>query len=151
MKERSSMTCFSGIYRRSARRNTLRHLLLADRSGTTAVEFAFLAPVLFVIFLGIVEFGRLLWTQSTLQQAVQAAARCASVNPTLCNTDSATETYAATQAFGLPVSSSAFTATTATCGNQVSANLPFNFVVPALFPENVTLTAFSCYPSQSQK
>ncbi len=109
-----------------------------------------LFPLYLLMLLGVVEFGRLLWTQSTLQQAVEAAARCASVDTSTCGSPSATAQYAAGQMPGFTVSSSIFTVPSPppSCGNQVTASLPFTFIVPELFPWTPTLTAQSCYPIQ---
>jgi Flp pilus assembly protein TadG len=46
----------------------------ADR-GATVVEFALLLPVLLLILLGIVDFGRILNAQVTLSQAAREGAR----------------------------------------------------------------------------
>ncbi len=126
---------------------TLRH----SNRGTTAIEFAMLFPVYLLMLFGVIEFGRLLWTQSTLQQAVEAAARCASVDPSVCSNSSTTANYAAAQMYGLNVSAGVFSVASPppSCGNQVSANLPFNFIVSSLFPWQLTLTAQSCFPLQS--
>jgi Flp pilus assembly protein TadG len=77
--------------------------------GTAAVETGILLPIYLLFLLGIFEFGRLLWTQVSLQYAVEAAVRCAIIDPTTCGTSSAVATYAANQAFGLSIPSSAFT------------------------------------------
>jgi Flp pilus assembly protein TadG len=123
------------------------------RDGNSAIEFAIVAPVFLALMLGTMEFARLFWTQSTLQQAVQAAARCASVNTTTCDNATDTATYAANQMYGLSISSSVFTATlNTTCGsntgNKVSASLAFTFIAKGLIPSgwNPTLTASSCFP-----
>jgi Flp pilus assembly protein TadG len=110
-----------------------------------------LFPVYLLMLLGVVEFGRVLWTQSTLQQAVEAAARCASVDPSLCGSPSATADYAASQMAGFSVSSSIFSVPDPppSCGNEVTASLPFTFILPTLFPWAPTLTAQSCFPIQS--
>ena len=112
---------------------------------------AFLLPIFFGFLLGIEEFGRALWTQTALQFAVEAAARCAAVSPSLC-TD--VPSYAASQAFGLSIPSSAFTytpnaicgAVSVTSGAQVNASYAFQALVPQLVPVNVTLSAKSCHP-----
>jgi Flp pilus assembly protein TadG len=121
-------------------------------AGTTALEFALLMPAFLLLFLGIIEFGRLFWMQSSLQQAVEAAARCAIIAE--CGTSTAAiQSYAASQMFGLTVSSDIFSVdTAATCGSgvngeQVSASLPFTFLIPKLFPWSITLTAQSCRPN----
>jgi Flp pilus assembly protein TadG len=134
------------------------------RSGATAVEMAFLLPVFMLFLLGICEFGRALWTQTALQFAVEAAARCAAVSPSLCTAPGGTSmdvpAYAASQAFGMTIPSSAFTYTpNATCGvvsgatgsggAQVEMTAPgylFDAVVPQLVPLNIRLNAKSCHP-----
>jgi len=45
------------------------------RKGATVVEFAFVAPVLFLIVFGIIEFGRLLMVQQVLTNASREGAR----------------------------------------------------------------------------
>lgn len=131
--------------------------------GTAAIEFALLMPAFLMMFMGVVEFGRLYWTQSTLQQAVEAAARCASFNTSTCDTSDHTKSYAVKAMVGMTVSSSIFTATMYSSasptycdsgqtvpGYEVSASLPFTFIVRGLFPWRLTLTAQSCYPAQTQ-
>jgi Flp pilus assembly protein TadG len=119
-----------------------------DNRGTTALEFALTAPVFFLFIFGIIEFGLLMWTQIGLQHGAEMAARCASVDSTLCpNSDPGAITgYAAQQAFGLTLPSQTFTYSTPACGNQVSASHAFQF--PAILNLSpVTLTAQACFPS----
>jgi len=123
----------------------LAHLIKA-RGGVAAIELAFILPTLLTFLLGIVEFGRLLWTQSTLQFAVEAAARCAAVNTTTCASTSEIQTYAASQAFGLSIPSSSFNVSNPSCGNNVAITYSFGFVVPKLLPWTITLNAQSCHP-----
>ena len=49
--------------------------LKKDNKGATAIESAFVAPVLFLLIFGILEFGLMLTTQSSLEGAATAAAR----------------------------------------------------------------------------
>jgi Flp pilus assembly protein TadG len=115
--------------------------------GTTAVETALVLPAFLLFLMAIIEAGFLLWTQTTLQFAVEAAARCAVVNTTLCGTTSAIQTYAASQAVGMTISSSSFSVSQPTgCSYQVSISYPFNFIVTHLFTNTITLTAKSCHP-----
>lgn len=116
------------------------------RGGTAAVELALLLPAFLTFLLGIVEFGRLFWTQSALQFAVEAAARCAAVNTTTCNGTTATQNYAASQVFGITVPSASFTVSQPSCGNEVSISYAFTFVAPTLLPWTVSLNAQSCHP-----
>jgi Flp pilus assembly protein TadG len=118
--------------------------ILSNRSGTTAIEFAFVAIPLFLILFGALEFGRLLWTQSALHFAVEEAARCASVNTATCGTASQIATYAASTVSALNIASSAFTASLQACGHQVTASLSYQFVATRLFPYTPTLTASAC-------
>ena len=141
----------------SRHRGVLSRLWRA-RGGATAVEMAFLLPVFMLFLLGICEFGRALWTQTTLQFAVEAAARCAEVSPSLCAPT--VEDYAASQAFGMSIPASAFTYTpnanaTANCtgptnigtgGAMVRASFAFQAIVPQLVPVNITLRACSYHP-----
>lgn len=46
-----------------------------NQEGATAIEFAVVAPVLFMLIFGIIEFGILFTTQSALEGATSSAAR----------------------------------------------------------------------------
>lgn len=117
-----------------------------DDSGASALEFALTAPVFFLFLFGVIEFGLLFWTQLGLQHGTEMAARCATVNPTLCPSSGAIATYAAQEAFGLGLPSQTFTYSTSACGNQVSASYLFQF--PAVLNLSPwTLTAQACFPS----
>jgi Flp pilus assembly protein TadG len=119
--------------------------VLYERGGAAAVEFAMTVPILLTIMLGIFEFGRMLWAQNALHYAVEQAARCRTIDVTTCDNVGDTQTYASTvSAYTFPTS--AFSVTTPTCGNQVSASYAFQFVV-SLFGTGPTLTAQSCFPN----
>lgn len=120
--------------------------LAGDRAAATAVEFAFVLPPLLLFLFGIVETGRVLWTQSAISMAVEDAARCASVNQTLCGTASAIQTYAAARTWGLTIPASDFAITTPACGFQVVATVPFSSVLQAYIPYSFNLTATACFP-----
>jgi Flp pilus assembly protein TadG len=122
-----------------------RSSLISDRRGATAVEFALILPPFLLLLLGVVEFGRALWTQSALHFAVEEAARCATVDATNCATATQVQTFAVSRAAGVGLTNAVFTLTTPACGNQVAASYPFPFVLANMFP-NVTLTARSCFP-----
>lgn len=118
--------------------------LVASERATTAVEFGIIAPAFIVLLLGTIEGGRMLWTLNALHYSVQEAARCASINTTMCGTSSQIRNFAAGRA-GAGLSSSVFTATIAACGNQVSASYPMQLNIPFVY-QSITLTARSCYP-----
>ena len=123
--------------------------ILADESGATAVEFALTAPIFIALLFGIIECGLALWTQFGLQYGTEAAARCATVDTATCSSASTTASYAASNALGLTVPASTFTASTPSCGNLVKASYIYTFLTPFFGTPKVTLKAQSCFPSSS--
>jgi Flp pilus assembly protein TadG len=105
-------------------------------SGVAAVEFALVLPIVLLCVFGLIECARAIWTQATLDYAVEAAARCAAVDTNTCGTDVNIQNYAAGKAPGLSFADPALTfgVTRPSCGVQVTATLPFTFLVPALLP-----------------
>jgi Flp pilus assembly protein TadG len=132
------------ISRHCLRRSAAALALLRCRSGSTAIEFSFIAPAFFLMVLGTIEFGRAYWTWNALTYSVEEAARCASINTVTCGSAAQIETFAAGRS-GAVFRSSIFTATTASCGNQVSASYPMSLYIP-FASYAITLTAQSCYP-----
>jgi Flp pilus assembly protein TadG len=118
---------------------------LCDR-GIAAVEFAIVFPIAIFLIVGLCEFGRAMWTQATLDYAVQTAARCGAIGTT-CATSSQIQASAVGAAPSIPVTTSNFTVTTPSCGLQVNATYSYSFVLPALFPYSMTMTAQACFPS----
>ncbi|HEY8570998.1 TadE/TadG family type IV pilus assembly protein [Phenylobacterium sp.] len=121
--------------------------LWGDRSGATAVETAMLLPALIALLLGVMETGRMAWTQAALTFAVQEASRCAAVRTDLCGSSLQIQTFAAQKVAALNVPTSAFTVTPgAACGREVSARLDSGFLVYTLAPSAPALTARACRP-----
>jgi Flp pilus assembly protein TadG len=130
----------------SALRTAVRRRgLVADARGNTAIEMAFVLPPLLLFLFAIIATGQAMWLQNALDVSVADAARCASVNPTLCGTQTQITTYAANRA-GAGFDSSIFSVATASCGNQVSASYPLALAVP-FTSFSVNLSALACYPS----
>lgn len=117
--------------------------------GASAVEFALVFPVFILMVLGIFEISRALWTNSLLNYAVQAAARCGAVDSTTCGSSTDTVTYAVQNSSPLTVPSGDFTASTQSCGSQVTVAFPFTPIVPQMIPFDITLSAQACYPKQT--
>jgi Flp pilus assembly protein TadG len=111
--------------------------------GSAAVEFALVLPPLAMLMVGTLFAGLLVFSAAELQNAVEQAARCYSVNVSQCSSASATQTYAQNNYYG--VSSPTFTASNASCGHQVSATLTF-VLDAALTKFSVPLTATACFP-----
>jgi len=119
-----------------------------DERGTTALEFALTAPAFFLFLFGIIGLGLMFWTQIGLQHGAEMAARCASINTSLCpnNNPSAITNYAMQQAYGLSLPATTFTYSTQACGNQVNAN--YTFALPDILNVGpLTLTAQACFPA----
>jgi hypothetical protein len=121
---------------------------LATRAqiGRLSVETAIVLPVFLLFLFAIIEAGLLFWTQSSLQFAVEAAARCAVVDKTNCGSTGAIQSYAASQVVGLTVPSASFDVSQPSCGHQVSISYPFSFIVSGLYSGAMTLNAKSCHP-----
>jgi len=114
--------------------------------GATALEFALCAPAFFMLVMGIIQAGLLVWMQLALQQGVEAAARCASINKNSCATTSQIQSFASTATYGLTPPASTFTVTTPACGNQVAASYTPSYL-PSFPIPTTTLTAQACFPS----
>ena len=117
-----------------------------DERGTTAIEFGLTAPAFFAILFGIFELGLIMWTQAGLQHGAEMAARCASINTILCSDQTATQNYAAQEAFGLSPSPSNFTVSTQACGTLVSATFSFHILTHYVDGPTLALNAQSCFP-----
>jgi Flp pilus assembly protein TadG len=116
--------------------------------GSAIIEFAILAPALIIGLFGIIEVGRALWLQNALHYAVQAAARCASINTATCSNLSSIQSYAASVS-GAQFDASVFSwSGAASCGNQVSGSYPMSLYIPFV-GATVTLTAQACFPKSS--
>jgi Flp pilus assembly protein TadG len=117
-----------------------------DRRGATAVEMALTMPAFLMLTVGCLEYGMAAYTQLSLQHGVESAARCAAINTTRCGSPSATQSYAASQSYGLSPPVSTFNVAMASdCGALVQASYKFNFVTQ-YFGNPLTITASSCFP-----
>ncbi len=124
-------------------RNLLKSLCL-DQEGTTAVEFAIIAPVFIALLVGTIALCVALFLIGSLHFAVEDGARCASVKTTICSDAASTVAYTQSRYFG-PDMSPTFTYAAAACGNSVSASISYSmnvgfktFVVP--------ISATACFP-----
>lgn len=106
------------------------------RCGAAAVEAAFILPLLLMLILAIFDFGRMAWTKSALDFAVQEAARCAVVRPGgQCATTAQVQAFAAAKAGAAGVPASAFTVQEdQPCGVRVRASHAYRFMTGGLLP-----------------
>ena len=52
---------------------------IRDRRGNSTVEFAIIGPILFILTIGIIDVGRLVWSASALSHLARETTRYASV------------------------------------------------------------------------
>jgi Flp pilus assembly protein TadG len=118
-------------------------LSLADDQGTTAVEFAIVAPVVIMLIVGIPTVSLMLFAMGSLHFAVEDAARCASARPTQCADSATTISYAQSRYSGV-LATPVFTATSDACGNKVTGTVTITFDV-GMYRRPVALSATSCF------
>lgn len=116
-----------------------------DSAGTTAVEFALILPVFLTVVIGGFYVALATFASSSLRYAVEAGARCASVNTTTCSNSATTIAYARTQFLAANSSSVTFTSTSATCGHLVTGTMNYTLST-AIKKINVPLSAQACFP-----
>ncbi|WP_158241482.1 TadE/TadG family type IV pilus assembly protein [Novosphingobium sp. TH158] len=61
--------------------------LLRNRRGSAAIEFALIAPLVFLLIIGILQMGNYFYVRSAVNHAVDEAARLASVYPVPSDAD----------------------------------------------------------------
>ena len=117
--------------------------LWADRGGASAVEFAIVLPVFILLVLGSISAALLVFSISSLNYAVEDAARCAAVNKTLCSNAGDIVEYARDRYAGPPITPE-FTYSTAGCGNTVTGTGTFSMdIIPEI--SKVPLKASACH------
>lgn len=114
-----------------------------DERGSAAVDFAFVFPAFALLMIGGIYGCALLYSNMSLQAAVERAARCYSVNAANCSGASAIQTYAMTQYSG--VSTPTFTPSIQACGHQVIGSTTISFPTGGA-SVSVPLSAISCFP-----
>jgi Flp pilus assembly protein TadG len=124
-------------------RRHLKSLRLNDE-GTTAVEFAIIAPVLIALLIGTITLCIGLFLIGSLHFAVEDGARCASVKTNICSDSATTVAYTQSRYYGPDVSPT-FTYAAAACGNSVSASVSYSMNV-GFRTLVVPISATACFP-----
>lgn len=114
------------------------------RDGAAAVEFALTLPLLLLVLLGVMEVGRVMWTQSALNFAVQETSRCLAIQAPACATTAGAQAFAAQKVAGLKIPASAFAISQQACGRQVRGQVTYSFVLKAVFAQAPTISAQVC-------
>jgi Flp pilus assembly protein TadG len=119
-----------------------RNRVACDCDGAVAVEFAFILIPLLLLLLGVFDIGVAMLTETRINFAVEAAAKCGAIGAAICASPAETAIYAVSVARVPGLSASAFTVTMAACGVNVTASYAYNgMILPAM-----TLSAGACYP-----
>lgn len=115
-------------------------------SGVAAIEFVFVVPVFLVLVFGIIETGRLMWYQVSMQRAAAVAARCGALNTTGCTTDLAIRNKARAAAVGIGLTTTNVSVSRISCGVRVAVSRSFKLAVPVPGLPAFTLNAQACHP-----
>jgi Flp pilus assembly protein TadG len=116
-----------------------------DQRGVSAVEFALTLPVFILLSFGLWQISFGLWAQYALQHGAEMAARCMAIKATVCGTVAGTQSYAASQSYGLNPSPTIFTVSQPACGNKIAADYTVSPVVANIGIPAVTVHAQACY------
>ena len=103
--------------------------------GASAVEFAIVLPVLFLVIAGIVDFGRYFFTQIQVTNAAREGARVAIISrgptpdPVPVITDRVKAALPNQPAASVTISPISTCATGSTADASVNVQIPFNWIV----------------------
>lgn len=138
---------------------------MIGRRATTSVEFAICALAMTMIVVGVVEYGRLVWTSEVLQEAAAEGARCMGLRAASCASSGAysasnTTNYVVSLATSRGVAitnANVALSNAAVCGgasgfSQVSISYDFTTVAPALLTNlagGFIVPASACFPNSS--
>jgi Flp pilus assembly protein TadG len=108
--------------------------------GAALVEFAILLPILVLLIMGMVEFGRGYNAQITLTQASREGVRILAITKDASQAVTATENVAATS---LDITQLTVTTTACNSGDPTSltASYPFTYDIPLWETATITLSA----------
>lgn len=130
-----------------------------DTRGATAIEFALVVGPLLLLFIGVIEVGRLMWSGHALDEVAIAGARCIGIHAPACASGEDLEPERAiahiqqiAQSWGITLQTEDISlATDAGCAVEtgflrVALNFTFVSVVPGL--SGTRLDTEACFPSQ---
>jgi Flp pilus assembly protein TadG len=141
--------------------------LFAAREGVAALEFGLVAIPFLMLSLGVIEFGRLIWTREALQTTAMTGARCMGVRAPSCAsgvppaydaTRSSSYIQSVAAGWGITlvpasITLSANSASAACTGlSEVSISYTFQTAVPGLLTMlsgGSSLTGYACFPNQT--
>jgi Flp pilus assembly protein TadG len=121
---------------------------ILDARGATTLEFALVCPAFLALLFGIAFAGLMYFDQSTLQQAVEHAARDFALNQTMTQSQISSDVSGYLSTIGRPpitVSYSTSSVSGVTMGH-ISASMSESYNVPLINHFTMTLTADSYVP-----
>lgn len=132
--------------------------LFASISGSTAVEFAFVAPAFLSMLFLTIEGARMVWINQALKDVAFSTARCMAVDETNCDTDAKRKSFAVSRALLSRIVITAADVTiepNVTCNsnsgqNRVTVSKAFNSPVTGFFPGMAgNVSTHACFPTLS--
>ena len=101
---------------------------MCERSerGAVAVEFAILLPLLLMLVMGTIEFGRAYNAQITLTNAARDGVRVMAIAKSPADARTAARTAAAAVSVGIPDSDITLSTTVCPTGDQVTLTIKYN-------------------------
>ncbi len=120
----------------------------AGERGATAVEFALVAPILFLFLFGGLEAGRILFVSAAFRSAIADSARCAELGRPQCRTAEGLARHAearmAALAAPLSIPPGAIRLEEAPCGRAIRAGLAYRPLLLPLPAGTIRLAAEAC-------
>jgi Flp pilus assembly pilin Flp len=125
-----------------------RFSFLRDKRGATAIEFAITLPLLLLIVMGTLEFGRALKARNEMSQALSRAARVINLDSEQTTEDIAAtmRTYLSDYGSGDLDVGVLSTAISGTDYMNISVGFPFHTVIPFSSVSTVTLNVDTLVP-----
>lgn len=109
-------------------------------SGSVSVEFALIGPIIFLMVLGVIEWGRYTYTYNTMQFGCEQAVRWGAFHIT--GTSDAIEDYAKAQMTGVTPDQVTAVIDPDTNTVEVSAKMQFDFLTSLISPfPSINITA----------
>jgi Flp pilus assembly protein TadG len=94
--------------------------------GAVAVEFAILLPLLLMLVLGTIEFGRAYNAQITLTNAARDGVRVMAITNVAADAKKAAKDAAASVSSAIPISDVTLSSTSCSTGSQVTLTIKYN-------------------------
>ena len=97
-----------------------------NERGAVAVEFAILLPLLLMLVLGTIEFGRAYNVQITLTNAARDGVRVMAITNVAADAKAAAKNAAASVSTSIPISDVTLSTPTCSTGSQVTLTIKYN-------------------------